>query len=1418
MFTNCLSQSQESTINELLHKYKEFVELDKFLDFIVKNNKINRPIHEFMVNLKELKQANKFMKSKSEFHNKYLLLGNSIYEKEWNRIVTEPNLDKRYTSIQQIISRKGIKKENEYIEYCINVFTDKFSDLNKWWTNNEYFIYCKINKETEKFKGSSTIKGLYQFRGKLDFEYIKNLFLPNSIFIQTNCDECISEYGNDFYEFGNLNQPDRFIYFKQDPKVKMCCEHYNSICKCAYKSNLEREAIYKDLIINWGSKEIGGYYCKNCNEWLADLELSSFDGYNKDGGLLVHRELVQSKPEVYQPRTLLEKEIYSILLTLQLEFDIELTRGDIVTIIKKLDYKLNEDKIYDPIITNFIQLVNDKNLFGDNDPEEMKEYLDESKSWLFKIQQNPIFSNIKESYQTYNSNIPINIIILNDLVKLYISKLETKESLDKIQKIEQSHSDEGGNKLSVSIIVGEKIEERIKSKKGELVKLNNNVKISNTRINKLNALLKKSPADSIKIPQYIELKRKTEANKLNIESKIDKMTKEMDFLITNKLENDEIITKLSNLKDNKAILMNLMRKNSSDDRLFNKLIDSFRLNLKVLKIIRNYLDLYVDAYYNNIKTEVYLTSSLFYMMLVVSYPEYDPDILHSRALGKKSYGNFYLLFNQYRGQITEDFNFKIIMKYCQEFLFNYTFFKQHVTIQDIERDLVSSQQIWLYDKNIESGLENKKIESKEALKIEDNWSTFRPKKITDDEIKSELEKLRENPELNIDIILELRAILDSDISEKPRGIIDILYTNLSKISDLKELKLILNDMYRDDIYISKPLGPRFIDYLPIYHQLGSKGLPDLYSIINNTTITYIDDTPKVENIQLTQEIMFYNYFNKYHFILNDIEFTDGKIIYNRTNNNIGVQRYFSQYQQIIQTPKGNILVLKPLYRNLLTIANTSNEDEYITQLDLLNIDIDYEKYKKIIEILKEIVNGDNKKLGENLDYDSISDVYKFELDNEIKIFKTRVERFRQSTEIEIIYYELNKIVSGLISNKKNTLYKNLYLIDTLIITDLDTDVNTLTNILYFEKKTISKLFEKFSGIKINNRDGDIDEPIILDDLSKNIIDKYNNYIELLQKDRVADFFTDLNSSYNQLLNPLSGEFIVELKRYNNTILENIYDKYDRDCSKLFIELNAGNVQFKLFEFSNIKNGEKYKESIDTFKSRINIEFFTIDGYEDLIEVVDNKEKLTNEYIQINILIQFLFELQFFSYTNYDIYIDDIQKLSSITIKELQIKYDGDSKNINLISISYILLIIKKIILSFINTILENKNANKELEEFIVMFMENIKIRLLTDSEIETNMNEQSDQQGKFSKLKYNQMTKEEKLTQQLFREFNMGDYFSNNIDDINENEDLFLGEQYEQDNEQDNEQEGDEEVLLGIGKEDDEYYDPDRLDGDEDIL
>ncbi len=43
---------------------------------------------------------------------------------------------------------------------------------------------------------------------------------------------------------------------------------------------------------------------------------------------------------------------------------------------------------------------------------------------------------------------------------------------------------------------------------------------------------------------------------------------------------------------------------------------------------------------NHILDNLYLTSSLYYMTLVSSYPEYDPDVLHSRAIGRKSYGNF----------------------------------------------------------------------------------------------------------------------------------------------------------------------------------------------------------------------------------------------------------------------------------------------------------------------------------------------------------------------------------------------------------------------------------------------------------------------------------------------------------------------------------------------------------------------------------------------------------------------------------------------------------------------------------------------------------------------------------------------------------------------------------------------------------
>ena len=1187
--------------------------------------------------------------------------------------------------------------------------------------------------------------------------YLSSVLIADRLLKQNNITYIdIIKEKSDYYEYGIYKKPNKSIYFKQDNNIEMCCQHYKQSCKCAYKTNLERKEINDKLIQDWGFKDIDGYYCKYCEERISDLELSTFDGFSKSGGLIVQRELIQDKKEEFEPNGIDETEIYFIILELQDYYDIELSIKDVKYSIQKIKQYINKNKQFYPIITQFIQFLNDKILdTPDNELlskytveniTSMKENNEKCKLWIFQIQNDSIFKELLEE-EDKSSEIPLNLVLLKKIVKLYNIIVKTKNEIQNLKKIKKSDKSESffnerNKKLSKNLI-----DSKTKFKRNsKLIKKNDKM------IGKINKLLKIPKTDS-----NYDLDKKIQSEKLKIN--IETNNKEL------KKEQDEILSLIENLKiditDNnsnmelsnnykftmKELKTKLSNTKSKDKFLLNKLINKYQCDEIVLNDIFNYLELYRKCFYINIENKIFYTSTLFYMNLVISIPEYDPDIKNSRSLGKKSYGNYYLLYKKnIVDNIENDFNFKILIDYCDDFFKKYKNIK--LTKSQLETELLKYQEIWNNDQNIQEKIKLKEqdyILNKEIQNL--SWKSFKPYEITVDEIKVKLSELYEHPAENQIYIDELTKYLSGDVVEMPRGILDYLFTKFDSISDLKSIKLIEDDRFKDFIYKTKPLNGRYIDLIPIYNQLGQRGIPYLNCILNNSKIILKNSDQIVESIYLSPDKEFEISYYKYNFDLKNLNIDDlDNISYENINNKTGIQRYYVPYDQIIKTPKENLYILKNEFNQLLFIGENYKEEEYITQLAKINIK-DYDKYIKIISILKIIysasdLNEEYKKL---LDYDIISDNYRFQL-------KDLYEDFGNQSFVKI-----NKFISNLISNQKYIKYNNLYLIDTLILHNNINNNNKLINTLYFQKTLLKKIFKKFESIsiiKITEHTDKINLNIINE--FDNLLDiKYNELILLLKENKVSDFISEIEKYHHEY----ESDIKYTIETSNISILDNF---------KLDLKNNINN----LFTISDIYINKKTNEALEDFKSRIQIEFLSLDNYINLTTTIENKTSITNHYIQVNILIQFLLELQLFSYNNYKTYIDNIHNLDNLTIGKLEINYFGQ-QDIHLIEISYIKIIINNIILNLIKTILKDRDSEQELIEFINLFIENIKIRLLTNYEIEKEINEQNDQQGKFSKLKYNQMTKEEKLTQQLFREFNLGNYFTTQFDDINNQDDFW---------------------------------------------
>ena len=138
------------------------------------------------------------------------------------------------------------------------------------------------------------------------------------------------------------------------------------------------------------------------------------------------------------------------------------------------------------------------------------------------------------------------------------------------------------------------------------------------------------------------------------------------------------------------------------------------------------------------------------------------------------------------------FNFKILNNFVREYFSKYTSLKY--SSDEILDKLITYQEAWLKYPDIDK--KYKKKESDYLVKkgeINLSWRTFKPKRITKEEIETEIANLKLAPVKNQIFIEELEKYSQNEEIEKPLGIIELLFTSMQQILELKDIKLILND-------------------------------------------------------------------------------------------------------------------------------------------------------------------------------------------------------------------------------------------------------------------------------------------------------------------------------------------------------------------------------------------------------------------------------------------------------------------------------------------------------------------------------------------------------------------------------------------------------------------------------------------------
>jgi hypothetical protein len=130
-----------------------------------------------------------------------------------------------------------------------------------------------------------------------------------------------------------------FIYWDiQNIAEKMCCKHWLVLTKQAYKSNLERSKLQKQLELNWGEELHNSryIYCKNCDIAIGLSRESDNEGFDADDRLIQLREAVK-ETSINELLEKIEAETSEDLSNLSVEIDGK-------------DLKILNDLIIDPKI------------------------------------------------------------------------------------------------------------------------------------------------------------------------------------------------------------------------------------------------------------------------------------------------------------------------------------------------------------------------------------------------------------------------------------------------------------------------------------------------------------------------------------------------------------------------------------------------------------------------------------------------------------------------------------------------------------------------------------------------------------------------------------------------------------------------------------------------------------------------------------------------------------------------------------------------------------------------------------------------------------------------------------------------------------------------------------------------------------